>query len=178
MRDLNLRVLRHLARGWPSHSISVEIDTIAFRKLSSPRFRSLQAPPSSKKSTAKAKAKSKKPLDIIMAAQAALQRKQAEAGNLEGHHDEWNTELAEEVDEEDKHGSRLPAVLTRIEIRDLLRISRKHPRNHLIIRLFYATGVRRSELEAIKLADLYLAEQTSCTAARSMIPSSTSAISR
>ena len=136
-----------------------EIDTVAFRKLNSPRFRDLQAPPSSKKPAAKAKAKSKKPLEIIMAAQAALQRKQAEVSNLEGHHNEWNAELAEEVDEEDKHASRLPAVLTRIEIRDLLRISMRNKRNHLIIRMFYATGVRRSELEAIKLADLYLAEQ-------------------
>lgn len=138
-----------------------EIDTVAFRKLSSPRFRALQAPPSSKKTAAKAKAKAKpsKPLGIIVAAQAALRRKQAEAGNLEGHHDEWNAELAEEVDEGDKHGSRMPAVLTRVEVRDLLGISRKHLRNHLIIRMFYATGVRRSELEAIKLADLYLAEQ-------------------
>ena len=99
------------------------------------------------------------PLEIITAAQAAMRAKQTEAANFEGHKNEWNAELAEEVDEDDKHDHRMPAVLTYLEIRDLLNAAKRNKRNYLIIRMFYATGVRRSELEAIKLADLYLAEQ-------------------
>lgn len=121
------------------------------------------AKPRSKKATRSAKGTTPmtplSPLEIIQAAQAALRAKQTEASNFEGHKNEWNAELAEEVDEADKHDHRMPAVLTYTEIRDLLNAAKRNKRNYLIIRMFYATGVRRSELEAIRLADLYLAEQ-------------------
>jgi site-specific recombinase XerD len=121
------------------------------------------AKPRSKKATRSAKGTTPRaplsPLEIIMAAQATVRAKQTEAANFAAHKNEWNAELASEVNEADKHDHRMPAVLTYAEIRDLLNAAKRNKRNYLIIRMFYATGVRRSELEAIKLADLYLAEQ-------------------
>ena len=63
-------------------------------------------------------------------------------------------ELKEELKELAKQGRRLPAVLTRDEVRLLLEVSQEHERDHLIIRLFYATGCRRSEIENMTVADI------------------------
>ena len=73
--------------------------------------------------------------------------------------DEWSDELAREVPEDEKHERRLPAVPTREELRQMLKAAEVKRRDHLIIRLFYSTGVRRAELAAITLADLNLREQ-------------------
>ena len=73
--------------------------------------------------------------------------------------EEWSDELAREVPEDEKHERRLPAVPTRDELRQLLKAAEVKRRDHLIIRLFYSTGVRRAELAAITLADLQLREQ-------------------
>jgi integrase len=69
-------------------------------------------------------------------------------------------ELGDELKEIEKSGRRLPAVPTREEMRLLLRTSKKkHQRDYVIIRLMYATGCRRSELENMRLADLNFKEQ-------------------
>ena len=73
--------------------------------------------------------------------------------------EEWSDELAREVPEDEKHERRLPAVPTRDELRQMLKAAEVKRRDHLIIRLFYSTGVRRAELAAITLADLQLREQ-------------------
>ena len=73
--------------------------------------------------------------------------------------EEWSDELAREVPEDEKHERRLPAVPTRDELRQMLKAAEVKRRDHLIIRLFYSTSVRRAELAAITLADLQLREQ-------------------
>lgn len=69
-------------------------------------------------------------------------------------------ELEDELKEDEATGRRLPAVPTREELAALLDLVEKnHHRDYIIIRLFYATGCRRSELEKMRLADLNLKEQ-------------------
>lgn len=76
-------------------------------------------------------------------------------------------EMAEELEDIEKGSRRLPAVPTREEIAQLLdtvrqaadKKKRNARRDYLIIRLFYATGCRRSELEGMVKADLNTAEQ-------------------
>lgn len=97
-------------------------------------------------------------LNIILAAQQALRKRRDDLPAFSGFDKEWNSELDTEVDENDKSETRIPAVPTRQEMRHILRVSERKERDHLVIRTFYATGVRRSELEAVKLADLYLKE--------------------
>lgn len=71
----------------------------------------------------------------------------------------WHKELAAEfLTRSDKDGDRLPAVLSRSEIRQLLDISKPDPRDHLILRTFYASAMRISEVAGILIADLYLDE--------------------
>ena len=118
------------------------------------RHQSLPAKPRSKKATRKPQPLSGS--DIIAAAQKIQQAQQPGVSKLEA---EWAEELDTEVEEDEKHDHRMPAVLRRTEVRELLEASKTHERNHLIIRTFYATGVRRSELADVRLADLYLDEQ-------------------
>lgn len=76
-------------------------------------------------------------------------------------------EMAEELADIEKESRRLPAVPTREELINLLDTvrlaaeegSRNDRRDYLIIRLLYATGCRRSELENMVVADLNTAEQ-------------------
>lgn len=75
-------------------------------------------------------------------------------------------ELDDEFEREEvgKRTRRLPAVPTREEVRRLLDTAREQDRNvgkrdYLIIRLMYATGCRRSELENMRLADMNYKEQ-------------------
>lgn len=75
-------------------------------------------------------------------------------------------ELEDELKDEDmgRRTRRLPAVPTRDEVRLLLDTAKEQDRNvgkrdYLIIRLMYATGCRRSELENMRLADMNYKEQ-------------------
>lgn len=71
----------------------------------------------------------------------------------------WHKELASEfLAQADKNGDRLPAVLSRSEIRELLEIAKPEPRDHLLFRTFYASAMRISEIAGILIADLYLEE--------------------
>jgi integrase len=78
---------------------------------------------------------------------------------------EWFDELLHEIPQEQmkkgkREGLRLPAAPTRTEIQELLSAalqdSRNGERNHMIIRIFYASGIRRNEIVNIIKADLYL----------------------
>ena len=75
-------------------------------------------------------------------------------------------ELDDELEREEmgRRTRRLPAVPTREEVRLLLDTAEEQDRNvgkrdYLIIRLMYATGCRRSELENMRLADMNYKEQ-------------------
>ena len=71
----------------------------------------------------------------------------------------WHKELAGEfLTRADKNGDRLPAVLARSEIHELLEAARPEPRDYLLFRTFYASGMRISEVAGILIADLYLDE--------------------
>ena len=68
-------------------------------------------------------------------------------------------ELGEEIEQDEMGTRRLPAVPTRDEVNHLLQTTHDHSsriseRDYLIIRLMYATGCRRSELENMRLADM------------------------
>lgn len=123
--------------------------------------RFLQAPPASKKRVSAKRAKST-PAQIIAAAQAAL-REKTDADKPEqvsAFEAEWTSEIIDEIEANDDQGERrLPAVPTVEEVRQLLEAAKVKKRDYLIIRMFYATGVRRSELEAAKLADFNFREQ-------------------
>ena len=73
--------------------------------------------------------------------------------------EELGKEIAD-IKTEGKGSRRLPAVPPREEIFHLLELSKEHERDHLIIRLAYATGCRRSELENLRLADINFKAQT------------------
>jgi integrase len=140
-----------------------DLDPMTFTAQGPSRLQPAAAKPRSKKASKSTKGtmpmQPLQPLDIIMAAQAALLQKQTEASNFQAHKNEWAVELDVEVEDCDKSDHRLPAVPTRDEIRHLLEVSKVKKRDHIIIRTFYATGIRRSELEAAKRADLYRKEQ-------------------
>jgi integrase len=63
-------------------------------------------------------------------------------------------ELKEEIKDITKRSRRLPAVPSLEEVFHLLDTSIESKRDHLIIRLLYATGCRRSEIENMRLADV------------------------
>lgn len=120
-------------------------------------FGAMSASTKSKGSRKKTSSKSKL-TQVIQAAEKTLKKKEAQAEQGEAYSAEWNDELDDEVLFSKKSQKRLPAVLTRAEVNELLAASEKKLRDHLVIRTLYATGCRRSELESIKLADLYLDE--------------------
>ena len=73
-------------------------------------------------------------------------------------------ELGDEINREEMSTRRLPAVPTRDEVRRMLQAAQAqdrdiNKRDYLIIRLMYATGCRRSELENMRLADMNFKEQ-------------------
>lgn len=97
-------------------------------------------------------------IEIVAAAPAALDKKKKKR-KLSAADKKWHAELANEFPEsQDKRGDRLPAVLSHGEIRELLEASKVDKRDHLLFRVFYASGVRISELEKLLVADLYLPE--------------------
>lgn len=85
-------------------------------------------------------------LNVLAEAPAALARRRRTEN-------EWNLELSNEVLAVEKSGTRLAAVLTVPEIQAMLEHTKNDPRDHLIIRLLYASGMRRSELTGLLLAD-------------------------
>ena len=68
---------------------------------------------------------------------------------------EWIRELGHEIQAK-RTGIPLPAVATHEDIQALFDVTKDHPRNYLIIRTLYASGIRREELVNLKVADLYL----------------------
>ncbi len=68
---------------------------------------------------------------------------------------EWRGEIGYEIDKK-RTGLPLPVIPTLEEVEELFEITKDHPRNHLIIRTLYSSGVRREELVNIRVADLYL----------------------
>lgn len=71
----------------------------------------------------------------------------------------WMAELRSEVlGKEARKGDRLPAVLSRGAVTDLLEAARDDARDYLLLRVFYATAMRISEVAKIQVGDLYLAE--------------------
>ena len=87
-------------------------------------------------------------LNVLAEAPAALARRRRSS-----HDQEWNRELSNEVLASEKSGSRLAAVLTVPEIDAMLEHTKNDPRDHLIIRTLYASGMRRSELTGLLVAD-------------------------
>jgi len=87
-------------------------------------------------------------LNVLAEAPAALARRRRTS-----YDQEWNRELSNEVLASEKSGSRLAAVLTVPEIHAMLEHTKDDPRDHLIIRLLYASGMRRSELTGLLVAD-------------------------
>ena len=71
---------------------------------------------------------------------------------------EWSQELGFEVPAAQKKGSRLPVVLTHEEVDAMLEHSKKSKRDHLILRLLYSAGLRRSELTGFVVADIDFTE--------------------
>lgn len=67
---------------------------------------------------------------------------------------EWKRELAGEI-RESRTGLALPTMVTIQEIRAIFQATKDHPRNHLIVRVLYASGIRREELVHLKVADIY-----------------------
>lgn len=104
---------------------------------------------------------------ILDAAPVVLQRRRRRRGGREvsDADREWHAELRSEIlSARDRKGERLPAVLSRGEIAQFidnsrpLRDNRDDQRDHLMLRVFYATGCRISEIAKFVVADLYLPE--------------------
>lgn len=98
-------------------------------------------------------------LEIVAAAPAVLKRKRRGSGEISDADRAWHAELGSEfIKREDKDGDRLPAVLSLGEILALLEASRPDKRDHLLFCVFYASGMRISEVAKLLVADLYLPE--------------------
>jgi site-specific recombinase XerD len=83
-------------------------------------------------------------------------------------HDEYLAEMADEIgdDASDKmkaalaNGMLLPALATRQEIMECIGLARKRgneglrERNYLLLRMFYATGVRKAEMGSLQMCDI------------------------
>lgn len=96
-------------------------------------------------------------LQIFAAAPAELETKKRSRA-LKNSRQEWSQELGNEVTAAEKKGTRIPAVLTQEEVRSMLEYSKADKRDHLIIRLLYAAGFRRSELTGFVVADVNFEE--------------------
>jgi site-specific recombinase XerD len=85
-------------------------------------------------------------------------------GTYKSASEEISSELKEELGTtkaKEKH--KLPAILTREEVGRLLtafKKGKKAPRNRLMLRLLYATGMRIEELSNLKFCDLFYDNQT------------------
>lgn len=76
---------------------------------------------------------------------------------------ELNAELRSELGPKAKEGRKLPAILTSEECKELMdayQTGTKAARNRLIIRLFYATGMRIEELANLKFCDIFYDNKT------------------
>ena len=72
------------------------------------------------------------------------------------HGEEWNEELGNELAAAEKRsGRRLPAVLTVPEALDYIEAAKENERDHVLVRLFYSTGMRIGEVDELKVADIY-----------------------
>ncbi|VUT25401.1 MAG: putative tyrosine recombinase XerC-like protein [Candidatus Methanolliviera sp. GoM_asphalt] len=77
--------------------------------------------------------------------------------------EEIAAELRDELGPKAEEKHKLPAILTREECKKLLNAfkkGKKAPRNRLIIRLLYATGIRIEELANLKFCDIFYDNQT------------------
>lgn len=70
---------------------------------------------------------------------------------------EWLREIGHELEEKRK-GLVLPAIPSHKEIQALLDFYNDHPRNQLMMRVLYASGIRREELVNLLVADIYFEE--------------------
>ena len=70
--------------------------------------------------------------------------------------DEEDGEGGEKPRKKKRKGLRLPAILPPRDIQKMFDVTRDHQRNHLVIRVLYASGIRRQELVTLRVADLYL----------------------
>jgi site-specific recombinase XerD len=100
-------------------------------------------------------------IEIVGAAPAAL-RKRKKRDKVSFADKAWHIELGSEfANKKAREGERLPAVLSRGEI-DILFEASSHDqrdlRDYLLLRVFYASAMRISEIEAMLKADLYLGE--------------------
>jgi integrase len=96
-------------------------------------------------------------IEIVAVAPAALRkRKKREKPSYADK--AWHAELGSEVTRKAKEGDRLPAVLSHNEVRMLLQAASHDQRDYLLLRLFYASAVRISEMENLLKTDLYLDE--------------------
>ena len=97
-------------------------------------------------------------IEIVQAAPAALRKKRRKR-KLTKAEKAWLAELRSELpDKEAREGDRLPAVLSWPEIHELLGAAKSDSRDYLLLRVFYATAMRISEVADILVADLYLSE--------------------
>ena len=98
-------------------------------------------------------------LDVIRAAPAALKKKSKDHDKPSAAEKIWHEELASEFPTaEEREGRRLPAILAISEFERLLAAAQRKERDYLILRTFYATAMRISEVEALRVGDLYLPE--------------------
>jgi site-specific recombinase XerD len=77
--------------------------------------------------------------------------------------EEIAAELRDELGPKAEEKHKLPAILTREECKKLLNAfkkGKKAPRNRLILRLLYSTGIRIEELANLKFCDIFYDNQT------------------
>ena len=89
-------------------------------------------------------------LSVLTAAPEELKKKRRPKFVLGA---EWNSELGREVTAAEKKGRRLSAVLSHLEVKLMLEETQDDLRDHLIVRVLYAAGLRRSELSGLLVAD-------------------------
>lgn len=97
-------------------------------------------------------------IEIVQAAPAALKKKRRKRKPTKAEK-AWLAELRSELpNKESREGERLQAVLSRPEIHELLDAARHDSRDYLLLRFFYATAMRISEVVDTLVGDLYLSE--------------------
>lgn len=86
-------------------------------------------------------------LDALLAAVKKLRRQVTRS-------QEWDEELGYEVPAPEKEGHRVAAVPSVTEMQNLIASAQHNQRDELILRLFYATGLRRGEMAELKVGDV------------------------
>ena len=93
------------------------------------------------------------PFELLHAAKRAHR---AIKGPPKGHELEWYRELGNELTKaEIEAGDRLAAVLTVDEMRNYLNAAKKNKRDYLMLRLFYASGMRLEEVDNLLVGDIH-----------------------